>query len=145
MRKKCNGIRYTFSMNTEFLRKNTVLPFFLLYYAWQILIWLHGIDSGTKRYFRLAKITSSNGAPKSNTMRSSVTHQSPSVASLRGSFAVFSTEFSLLFCFAFRLLTHVMHNYLTWLQRSSLARAPFVVYTWVDLKPLIEGGNLQVQ
>ena len=40
------------------------------------------------------------------------------------------------------LLTQIMHNYLTWLLRSPLARAPYVVL--FDLKPLIEDGNLQV-
>ena len=40
------------------------------------------------------------------------------------------------------LLTQIMHNYLTWLLRSPLARAPYVVL--FDLKPLIEDSNLQV-
>ena len=54
-------------------------------------------------------------------------------------FAVFSTEDSLLFCFAFYAANT---NNLTWLLRSPLARAPYVVL--FDLKPLIEDGNLQV-
>ena len=60
-------------------------------------------------------------------------------------FTVFSTEVSLFSFFAlyaadtnFRL----MHNYLTWLLRSPLARALYIVL--FDLKPLNEDGNLQV-
>ena len=70
-------------------------------------------------------------------------HQSySSLASLTGSF---STEISQLFCFViyaadahFRL----MHNYLKWLLCSLVSRAPQVVL--FNLKPLIEGSNLQV-
>ena len=40
------------------------------------------------------------------------------------------------------LLTQIMHNYLTWLLHSPLARAPDVIL--FDLEPLIEDGNLQV-
>ena len=43
------------------------------------------------------------------------------------------------FALRFKLLTQIMHSYLTLLLRSPLARAPYV-----NLKPLIEGGNLQV-
>ena len=60
-------------------------------------------------------------------------------------FTVFSTEVSLFSFFAlyaadtnFRL----MHNYLTWLLRSPLARAPYIVL--FDLKSPNEDGNLQV-
>ena len=35
-----------------------------------------------------------------------------------------------------------MHNYLTWLLRSPLAKAPYVAF--FDPKQLIEDGNLQV-
>ena len=35
-----------------------------------------------------------------------------------------------------------MHNFLTWLLCSQLARAPYIVL--FDLKPLIEDSNLQV-
>ena len=40
------------------------------------------------------------------------------------------------------LLIQIMHNYLMWLLRSLLARAPYVVV--FDLKSLIKDGNLHV-
>ena len=53
-------------------------------------------------------------------------HQSlSSLASLRGWFHCLFDEFSLLFCFM--LLTQIMHNYVTWLLRSPLARALYII------------------
>ena len=46
------------------------------------------------------------------------------------------------FALRFMLLTQIMHNYLTWLLRSPLPRAPYVIL--FGHKPLIEDGNLQV-
>ena len=51
----------------------------------------------------------------------------PSLASLRGWFAVFLTEVSLLFRFAFMLLSQIMHNYLTQLLHSLLAMLYFSI------------------
>ena len=43
--------RKTNTFHSEFFSRNTVLPFFFLYNAWQILMCFHGIDSGNKHYF----------------------------------------------------------------------------------------------
>ena len=80
------------------------------------------------------------GAPKqcrtcSNKIRSSVTFQS----SFWVGFAVFRVKSVCSYALRFMLLTH---NYLSWLLRYPLPRAPYVVL--FDLKPLIEDGNLQV-
>ena len=71
-------------------------------------------------------------------MRSSVTFQSSFFKGLVSPY--FSTEVSLLFCFAFYAADR--NNYLTWLLCSPLVSALYIVL--FDLKPLIEDSNLQV-
>ena len=85
------------------------------------------------------------GAPKqcrtcSNKIRSSVTFQSCFFKVLVSLYFWLKTVCS--FALRFILLTQIMHNYRTWLLRSPLATAPYVVL--FDLKPLIKDGNLQV-
>ena len=82
------------------------------------------------------------GTPKqcrtcSNKMGSSVTFFFKGVVLL-----YFRLKSAFSFGLRFMLMTQIMHNYLTWLLRSPLAKAPYVVL--FDLKPLIEDGNLQV-
>ena len=85
------------------------------------------------------------GAPKrcrtcSSKIRSSVTFRSSFFKGLVSLY--FRQKSACSFALRFMLLTQIMHNYLTWLLRSPLARAPYVVL--LDLKPLIKDGNLQV-
>ena len=87
----------------------------------------------------LPRTPSVRGPPNSAGLvqRSSVTSQSKGLVSL-----YFRLKSACFFALRFMLLAQIMHNYLTWLLRSPLARAPYVVL--FDLKPLIEDGNLQV-
>ena len=85
------------------------------------------------------------GGPKkcrthSNKMHSSVTFQSTFFKGLVSLY--FRLKSACSFALCFMLLTQIMHDYLTLLLRSSLARALYVVL--FDLKPLIGDVNLKV-
>ena len=78
------------------------------------------------------------GPPNSsNKIRLSVTFQSSFFKGLVSMY--FRLKSACCFALRFMLLTQIMRNYLTWLLRSPLARAPYVVL--FDPKPLIEDGS----
>ena len=92
----------------------------------------------------LPRAPSVRGAPNSaGLVRIRCVRQSHSSLAFQGLVSLyFRMKSASSFDLCFMLLTQIMHNYLTLLLHSPLARAPYMVL--FNLKPLIEDGNLQV-